>query len=364
MQDRLRVGYDAHAFVTVNKGSGKGLQLRNLLGRRISDFIGFAPPGRLPSETPLIREGSPRYLLWQQRDLPRQIRRAHLDIFLAPYNTAPLILPNQTRLILVLHDLIPFEPFSTSDKKLRLILAWWRLLIRRSVQRAALILTVSEYSRNKILEQFPNARTEVIHCTIPRSWYAESQMVPIQNRQNYFCLITSTEPHRNVDRFLSAYYGYVARARDEAVHMRIAGVWHQRDLVARKVRDLGLNAQVTIEPYLSDNEMQQMVRNARAVCLPSLSEGFGIPILEGMSVGTPVICSNVASMPEVGGDAPEYFDPFSVENICKALENVFSSVERQAAMSCAGLKRAILFHPDRIDEKIDIFWNLIFTQRV
>ena len=100
----LRVGYDAQTFLCSNGGLGKGLQLRNLLGRHIESFAGFASTVPNRSGMKLIQEGAYRHRIWQQVSLPNSLRRHKIDLFLAPENTAPFFLPSSVRLILVLHD--------------------------------------------------------------------------------------------------------------------------------------------------------------------------------------------------------------------------------------------------------------------
>jgi glycosyltransferase involved in cell wall biosynthesis len=360
------VGYDAHALVAADKGTGKGRQLRNILGDKLSLFVGFAPPTASPAapaaELSLVQRGPSKYLVWQQTELPRMIQRARLDVFLAPYNTAPLLLPRKTRLVLVLHDLIALEEFPDVSLRLRVLFSIWRFLIPRAVARAHVVLTVSEYSRQQILERFPSARVEVIPCTIPDSWFGEQAVIPPALRGNYLFLVTSIEPHRNLDRALAAYAKYAAEAGEGAAELRIAGVSKRAEIVREKVAAHGLGNRVVVEPYLSDAEMQDRVRRARAIYMPSLVEGFGIPVLEGMSTGTPVLCSNVTSLPEVGGDAPAYFDPLDVDSMANALRSVLGDDARCAAMSRKGIERAQAFHPRRIEERAARFWTSLASE--
>lgn len=357
----LRVGYDAHAFVLFNQGSGKGLQLRNLLGDRKSEFIGFAPPGPSSADLALVQGGSTNYLLWQQKDLPRMIKRAKVDIFLAPYNTAPLLLPRSTTLILVLHDLIPFESYPKTRPKFRMFQALWRFLICHAVRRAHVIVTVSEYSRRSILKRFPGSPVTVVPCTIEARWFDPNLRMQDRDRKDYLLLVSSIEPHRNLDRMFAAFALYLERTPNPPVQLRIAGLSHRAALVRESLHKHGLEGFAVIEPYLPDAAMESLVRQARALCLPSLAEGFGIPILEAMSAGTPVLTSETTSMPEVGGDAPEYFDPYSIQSIAHALLAVLNSTERRMAMSRAGIIRAEAYHPARVAVQIQEFWESVLT---
>jgi glycosyltransferase involved in cell wall biosynthesis len=358
----LKIGYDAQAIVAQDKGGGKGRQLRNLLGKHISTFVGFAPSGPPVPAIPVKRGGPAKYLVWQQTTLNFMIRNAGLDVFLAPYNTAPLLLPSRTKLILVLHDLIPLLDFPNVRLRLRILLSIWRFEIPRSVKRAHIILTVSNFSRDEILQRYPSKRVIVIPCTIPEDWFDPRQVVPIAHRGRYIFLATSIEPHRNLERALQAFKIYVERAGKNAVSLRIAGVSKHRTLLGAMIERHGLQGKVVLESYLSEQEMQTRIRNAAAVYMPSLIEGFGIPILEGLATGTPVLCSNRSSMPEVGGDAVALFNPEDPHEIASTLQDVLSSPARRQQMAEAGLDRAKKFHPTIVARLAEEFWKMLESE--
>jgi glycosyltransferase involved in cell wall biosynthesis len=357
----LRVGYDAYAFVSVDKGTGKGKQLKNILGRYLHSFIGYAPASGVATDLPLLRQGTSKhsYLAWQQLRLPSLLRRDTPEVFLAPYNAAPVLLPRKSKLVLVLHDLIPMERFDNVPWRRRFSLLIWRMLIRWSARRSHTILTVSEFSRQEILKTFPGSRVEVISCTIPESWFDREAFVPIAQRGNYLFIVTSPDPHRNLDRALQAYADYAKVAGPDAAQLRIGGVSNRAAIVREKIERLSLQDRTVIEPYLSDAEMQSRVRRARAIYMPSLVEGFGIPVLEGMACGTPILCSNITSLPEVGGDAPVYFDPTSVSEMTEALMRVLSDECKQESMALAGMERARVYHPQAVGETVDRFWDTL-----
>ena len=184
----LRVGYDAHALLAPPGAlTGKGVQLGNLLGRYAQRFIGFAPPGENNSNLPLVQQGSPRYNIWEQTSLPALLRRTKIDVFLAPYNTAPLYIPSSTRLVLVVHDTILQENFKHGNLRRDLYDGYRRFLIRRAARRAEVILTVSEFSKQEILSYFPGSRVEVIPCTLAASWFNRRAVVPVSSPSGFLC---------------------------------------------------------------------------------------------------------------------------------------------------------------------------------
>ena len=120
---------------------------------------------------------------------------------------------------------------------------------------------------------------------------------------------------------------------------------------------LGIGDLVHIEPYLSDSELQNLYRRSRAVLAPSLTEGFGIPVLEAMASGTPVIASDATSLPEVGGQAAAYFNPRDLTAMAATLKHVLDNPDKQQRMIALGLAQANKFHPEVVGRQIQSFWD-------
>ena len=357
----LRVAYDARALVSGDGGTGKGMQLRNLIDSRWAQFQGYAPPAekqRLPAG--IVQGGNGRYLIWQQASLPRLLKPWRPDVFLAPYNTAPLLLPRRTRLVLVLHDLILLQSFGATAIRARIVNSYRRRLIPLSVARSSYVLTVSEFSRDRILEHFPKARVVVIPCTIPDSWFVKPRNP--QRRDNYILLVTAPPPHKNTARALRAYARYVGMAGAGAANLRIVGLAGAGYSFPATVHELRLNEKVVFEPFVSTTTLQSLYRRAKAVLVPSLLEGFGIPVLEGMASGTPVITSRSSSLAEVGGEAVQYFDPLDESSIAASIfalsENPALSIEKVRM----GHMQAAKFHPRIVHRKVDEFWFQIASE--
>jgi glycosyltransferase involved in cell wall biosynthesis len=350
----LRVGYDAQTFLCANGGLGKGLQLRNLLGRHIESFAGFATPAPNRSGLRLIQEGASRHRIWQQVSLPNSLRRHKIDLFLAPENTAPFWLPSSVRLILVLHDMIPMQGFRQRDLKPRLMDTYLRKQIPASVSRAEVILTVSEYSRSEILRFFPDANVRVIPCTIPEAWFDPA---PIEARENFLLMVTSGAPHKNAAGAIAGYAQYVGSTAKSATPLKIVGLSQEVALYRALLDELGIADMVSFMPFLSEAQLRNLYRTARAVLIPSFAEGFGIPLLEGMATGTPALTSDVTSLPEVGGPAPLYFDPRKPADIGSAIEAVMNDSSLQQRMATLGLQRAQDFHPSVVSKLVDDFWH-------
>jgi glycosyltransferase involved in cell wall biosynthesis len=334
--------------------------LRNLINSRCAHFQGYAPSADHKEFTGVVRGGASRYLIWQQTSLPRLLKPWKPDVFLAPYNTAPLWLPNGTQLVLVLHDLILLQNFRATSARMRIINSYRRRLIPFSVARSRHVLTVSEFSRNAILQSFPATRVTVIPCTVPESWFIAPD--PSRQRDNYILLVTGTPPHKNAARALCAYASYVKRAGATACSLRVVGLALAGEEFHSIVRDAGISDKVTFELFVSNATLQQLYRRARAVMVPSLMEGFGIPVLEGMASGTPVLASRSTSLSEVGGDAIEYFDPLDEESMAATLYGLLGNPDLCMERARKGHAQAARFHPSVVRGQVDRFWLQVASE--
>jgi glycosyltransferase involved in cell wall biosynthesis len=113
--------------------------------------------------------------------------------------------------------------------------------------------------------------------------------------------------------------------------------------------------------YLTEEDLQQVYRHAKAVLVPSVIEGFGIPLLEAMASGTPVISSNATSLPEVGGNTTEYLDPTNVNEMAQAIGAVLGNARSRLSMMQRGLAQTEKFNPDVISQRVAKFWKELQT---
>ncbi len=354
--------YDGVAFSRSDCG-GKEAQLRTLLDAPDSAFLGLSPRGlgkfTADAPTPIIQQGLDKYLVWQQTSLPALLAKFKPNVFLAPYNTAPLWVPSCTKLITVVHDLILIEGARESSIKQRLIDIYRAGLCHSAIKRSALVLTVSNFTANRIMQRYPQVTPYVINCTVRPSWYVRSNMVSTQLRKPYILIVTTTSRvHKNAIRAIAAFARYRSIDSSSKIQIRMVGVSRERTTVAALAKRFGLPVDsVIIEPFLCEADLQTLYRNATCVIVPSLMEGFGIPVLEAMASGTPVVCSSTGSLPEVGGDAPLYFDPTNVDDMAHTLFLVCTNASLRMRLSNRGVVRAETFHPDRVRSQVREFWH-------
>jgi glycosyltransferase involved in cell wall biosynthesis len=170
-------------------------------------------------------------------------------------------------------------------------------------------------------------------------------------------MVTSSAPHKNATGGIEGYARYVQRAGSAARPIKIVGLSRERDAYQRKIAQLGLSHVISVEGFVTESHLRSLYNGAAALLFPSFAEGFGIPVLEAMATGTPVIAANTTSLPEVGGDAARYFDPTDPEAIAHALEAVLSDDLLRQHMAQRGLLRAEHYHPTIVGPQVIAFWE-------
>jgi glycosyltransferase involved in cell wall biosynthesis len=185
----------------------------------------------------------------------------------------------------------------------------------------------------------------------------------LEERENYILLVTATPGHKNAARALRAYARYVGMAGRGAMNLRIVGLAYGGEPFQKMVQEMGLKARVVFEPFVPTVILQQLYRRAKAVLVPSLREGFGIPVLEGMASGTPVIASRSSSLPEVGGQALYYFDPCDEKAMAEAIFELSRNPMLWSEKVREGDLQVRKFHPAIVSRQVDDFWFEIAFER-
>ena len=211
-------------------------------------------------------------------------------------------------------------------------------LKKSALSRADAVICISESTRRDLQKYYnvPDERITVIHLG---SDFQPLENVPVStDSQPYLLYVGERNFYKNFERSLTAFANAAASRPD--IRLRCIGGKPFSKTEQEQIASLGLPGRVTHEGYLEDSAMKSIYTDARAVIYPSLYEGFGIPILEGMSCGTAVLTSNRASMPEVAGNAALIFDPYSIDEITASIERVFDSESAREELIRKGLQRA------------------------
>jgi glycosyltransferase involved in cell wall biosynthesis len=258
--------------------------------------------------------------------------------------------------IVTIHDLVPLRlPYMTLDNK-----RYFFRLLGKLLDQADHIVTVSEFSRQDIIRLFGIAETRISNTyqavTLPAQALARSDNEiadEISNlfeldTGNYYLFIGALEPKKNVSRLIDAY----AASGSRRPLVVAGGRGWQNDADLERINDSRFaNYRVTKDTiskvkrvrhmaYLPLSQLVTLMRGARALLFPSLFEGFGLPVLEAMTVGTPVLTSNVTSLPEIAGDAALLVDPLDISAMASAIRQLDNDADLLAELSARGLVRA------------------------
>ena len=218
-------------------------------------------------------------------------------------------------------------------------------LIPAAARRARLIIANSEYSKWQIVRYLgiPEDRIRVTRLA------ASPEFMPVAVRPDhpYFLYVGNLEPRKNLERLVEA---FARMPRKDHQLVIVGNRWYRGGDVERKARSLGLNGRVKFLGYVPRADLPGLFSGATAFVYPSLLEGFGLPIVEAMACGTPVITSNSSALREVAGDAAVLVDPESVREITEAMEGVAEDKRMREDLSQKGLKRAAEFSWTRTAE--------------
>jgi glycosyltransferase involved in cell wall biosynthesis len=289
-------------------------------------------PGAV-SAMPVLSAGRARRLLW---DLPRQLRRDRPDLLHVQY-AAPF--PCPAPVVATIHDLsfvdVP-QFFSAVERALL------RAAVGRTARMARRVVTVSEFSKRRLIAVYglaeervviaPNAAGPHFHPIGPIHPMASLTAAP------YIFMVGDLQPRKNHVGAIRAFAAFAGRNR---YRLRIAG--RETSFAAeirREAAASGVGGRIDFLGYVPDGELPPLYRGADCCLYPSFYEGFGLPVLEAMACGTPVVTSRGTALEEVAGGAAILADPGDPREIALAIK---AAIERRSALSAAGLRRAGLF---------------------
>jgi glycosyltransferase involved in cell wall biosynthesis len=277
------------------------------------------------------------------------------DLLWVPHYNAPLVYDG--RMVVTIHDLAPLAMPEILGNALKR--AYAKLLIERSVKQSTSILCVSRFTAEELTQRLrvPAEKVTVTHLGLDANWphtatrHVEADGLP------YLLYVGNVKPNKNLGLLLRAF----AKVMDFIPHRlvlagRIRGFGTNDDAVVRQAETMG--ERVRFAGEVSDAELIQLYAGASAFVLPSLYEGFGLPLLEAMRLGCPVLCSTAGSLPEVAAGAAMYFDPRSETQLAERLLEVMST-ERMDALRRAGFEREKCFRLQECAEQSSVVMNLL-----
>lgn len=204
------------------------------------------------------------------------------------------------------------------------------------------LLFISESGRNEFESLFPGflERQGKLSAAIPLA----SRMAVVDESkkpgETFWLAVGSMEPRKNYQEIFSAIDLYWSKSRNPSPLWIAAAAGWKNEEIKMRARDLEAQGRIRILGYVDEERLAELYRDSLGLVFPSWYEGFGLPVLEAMQCGCPVICSNRTSLPEVGGDVPLYIDPAEPESICDAMILLEENAEKRRQCREAGLRRA------------------------
>lgn len=268
---------------------------------------------------------------WEQLTLPRALRRREVDVFHTPAGQPPLLA--DVPLVTTVHDLSPVahpEWFSLPYAAL------YRVLTPLAVRASDRLVAVSAFTRDELADRYGvGEKTVAVHNGVTPPDASDATPVPDLSAGEFLLFVGAANPRKNLATVLDAYRRYRERVADPAA---LALVGPERSAFGDRDHDLADGVHAL--GYVADEELAWLYHEAAALVYPSLYEGFGLPILEAMSVGTPAVTSDRGAMAEVAGDAACLADPNDPADLAAAFERCLADGD---ALAARGRERAASF---------------------
>ena len=348
--------YSWHLIEELKKIASAGDNFKLYTNDKLTGDLGVLPDGFV--EKDLL--WPPKYL-WTQIRLWWELWKNPPDVLLVPAHTIPFLpLPKKIKVCVNVHD-VGFKRFSELYKPIQV---WYHdLTMRRIKSRADIIITISEFSKREIIELYrvPEEKIRVVYLGFDGGQFAPAQPEYEQRAQitlekyhitaPYLLYVGRLEKKKNIGRMISAYV--IAKEKHPELKLVLAGAGgNQFEEIKQIIADNKLESEVIITGYVASEDLATIYNHAAIFLFPTLYEGFGLPILEAMASGVPVITSNQAPHTEVGGDAAIYADALSPESLADGIIKILDDNDLSRSLKEKGLLRVREFSWRKTAEEI------------
>ena len=375
----MRIGIEAQRIFRKNKHGMDYVVLQEILEIQKMDneneYFIFVKPGedhcvKSTENVHVVEIACPSYPLWEQWALPRAAKKANVDILHCTSNTAPIWC--DIPLVLTLHDIIFLEPRDKQNKSLYQNLGWFyrRLDVPRILDKCQRIITVSNYEMENIINKLniPRERMAMIYNGY-NEWFSPIKNCDLPNAisqkltaNNYFFFLGNTDPKKNTERTLVAYSKYLSQSSiKRKLLMADLDTNYLNDIITRNGIE-NIRDKIVMPGYIVNSDLPFIYNNAFAFLYTSLRESFGIPLLEAMACGTPVITSNTSSMPEIGGADAILVNPESSDEITSMMLRLETDESFYQKQKTIGLERAKLFSWKKTTEQLLHLYQEVYQE--
>lgn len=297
--------------------------------------------------------------LWEQVILPTKLKN---DLLWSPVNTGPVRYLNQ---VVTVHDILPIDMPNLYAHSF-FSYEYFKWVLEHLLRNVKKIITVSNYTKERIMERLliPDKKISVCNNAIcplvpatPESIRYVREKYHI-DRERYVLSVASLDIKKNLAALVKA-WNILKDSIKKDINLVLVGQQHNQLSLKHLCLD-DIPDGVVITGFVPDEDLPALYKGASAFVFPSLYEGFGLPPIEAMSCGTPVVVSNVTSLPEVCGDAAVYVDPLDIESIANGILKILEDTSLVEDLRSKGFKRVALFSWDACAKKhLEVFSNLM-----
>lgn len=375
----MKIGIEAQRIFRKNKHGMDYVVLQEIKELQQMDLTNeyyvFVKPGEdhcveSSKNVHIIELNCPTYPLWEQWALPRAAKKYGIEILHCTSNTAPIWC--DIPLVLTLHDIIFLEPRDRQQQKMSryqdMGRTYRRFIVPRIIMNCKRIITVSNFEKHNIIDHFhlDSKRITMLYNSydeafcIQKNW--ERDITRYIDTPDYFFILGNTDYRKNTANMIIAYANYLKLSK---IKRKLLITSLTKDYINQILSDNGINnirEQIVLTDYLPFSDLPSIYHHAFCFLFASLREGFGIPILESMACGTPVITSNTSSMPEVAGQDAILVNPEKSDEITEMmlrLETDKDFYERQRAV---GFERAKLFSWRKTAENLLKLYHEVYQE--
>jgi len=349
---------------------------------KINDYFIFVKPDEdhaVLSETPNFKiielDGGP-YPTWEQFALPKAAKKYGCEILHCTSNTAPYF--TNIPLVTTLHDIIYMERSyyniltgsATTYQKFGNV--YRKLIVPHIVKKSDKIITVSNFEKKRIAAFFNIAkdnRLEAVYNGVSTHFKPISDETALNSVKekyhlpdDFFFFLGNTDPKKNTKGTLKAFSDFLKQSKSDYKLVMLDYDTKELKKLLDEIGDKQLMNHIVLTGYVVNTDLPAIYSQSTIFLYPSLRESFGIPMLEAMACGVPVITSNTSSMPEVSGGAAHIVDPYKPEEITEGMLKILSDKDYSENLCKKGIERSKLFSWKNMADQILVLYNEIKTQ--
>ncbi len=336
---RITTNHPEHQFVFI---FDRPFAVEFIFSDNITPIV-LSPPTRHPV----------LWLIWFEFQIPRILKKYKADLFFSPDGYLSLRTP--VKQLAAIHDInFVHRPQDLPWLKAK----YYNYFFPRFCQKAKRIVTVSEFSKEDIHRtyQIENDKIDVVYNGINTMYTPTTEgerkftKAKYSEGKDYFLFIGSLHPRKNITGLLRAFDAFKALVQSEVRLLIVGGSMFKTGEIKLTYEAMRFKSDVVFTGRLGNEELHQILGASLALTFVPFFEGFGIPVIEAMSVGIPVICSNTTSLPEVGGDAVLFVDPFDIQQIADAMVKLYQDKDLRDSLIEMGFKQKEKFSWDKTAE--------------